>query len=493
MMLRSARGLALALLVLAIAFSAVGPHATASARKHAVSASKGKSSKGKSKSKKKRRRRRPVGPRLYSGVPLKILSKKTTAVAPGVTYTLETVSRNKWRVGIVHADLREGYAVGLFKAKEKAVGFERVEDLVHRLDSARGLNAVAAVNANYWRAGIGTVLGAAVCDGEVVSFDNIKQWSRLVVKRDGTFAIAPDSLAGSVRTPNAGTLLISGVNTRLNDTGIVLYNHFFGATLPPLDTSMHDSLALRKGIGVDSSHTHIAQDTTELFYETDEDWTVLPDSLIPKARSEEYTLKCMAVDLDVPAVNAPWRCRIVAMTSHMVPLLQRGIALSFPRSDSMLYRKLHTGDTITVMFQSGDGSGGAIEDMLMAGPRLVRNGRVSVETDRENFRRKSFIAGGHARTAIGFNEDQDEVILVTVDRPFGTRKVGRPGIGLSDLARILVAEGAADAMNFDGGSSTTLVVNGATVVPDTGKEFSRHVAAAVAIIRSRKPTGETLR
>ena len=480
MITRHARPLFAALLIIAFLFTAATPHSAASARSYTVKAANGKHAKntGKSKKKKRRRRRRPVGPRLYAGAPLKILSKKTSVLARGATYTLETVSRNKWRVGIVHAHLNEGYAVNLYKAKDKAVGFERVEDLVHRLDSAQSLQAIAAVNANYWRAGIGTVLGAAVCDGEVIGFDNIKQWARLMIRRDGSFAIGPDSLAATVTTPR-GTLAIKSVNDRHTDSGIVLYNHFFGPTVPPVDSSNK---------ALDSAMRRMSQDTNEIFYETDEDIYVVPDSLIQKPRSEEHTLKCMAVAIDTPRVNTPFRCRVSAMTSKMVPVLRRGIALTFPRADSTLYHTMHTGDTISVLFQAGDGTGGDIEDMLMAGPRLVRNGRVSVETDAENFHRKSFINGGHARTAIGFSKDQEEVILVTVDRPAGTRKAGRPGIDLRDLARILVAEGAYDAMNFDGGSSTTLVVNGQTVVPDTGKDFSRHVASAIAITRSRKPT-----
>lgn len=474
MIMFSARQIAAALLavVLCIAVSDVqaAKHGATLHAKHSVVKN------GKGAHKKKHRRRRPVGPRLYSGVPLKILSGKTTTIATGVTYTLQTVSqKNQWRVGIVHAKLTEGYRVGLFKARDRAVGFERVEELVHHLDSAQGAVSVAAVNANYWRAGVGTAIGAAICGGEVVSFDNIKTWTRLEISRAGTFRIAPDSLAGWVTTAHGEQLFFKGANCRTADSGIVFYNHFFGPTLPPFDTAN----------AADSLRARLMQDSAELFYETDEDIITLPDSLVLKPHSEEHTLKCMAIAIDTPRINAPWRCHITAMTQKLVPILHNGIALSFPRADSLQYRKLRTGDTITVQFQAGDGEGGDIESMLMAGPRLVRNGKVSVETAEENFHRKSFIAGGHARTAIGINDDQDEVFLVVVDRPAGTRKSGRPGIGLSDLARIMVSAGVYDGMNFDGGSSTTLVVNGQTVFPDTGVEFSRHVASAIAIVRKK--------
>ncbi|HET7153519.1 MAG TPA: phosphodiester glycosidase family protein [Candidatus Kapabacteria bacterium] len=448
-------------------------------------------SKNKSRSKKKRyRRRRPVGPRLYSGVPLTIISKRTKEISPGVTYTEETVSRNHWRVGIIHADLSaDSMWVELRKSKEEAAGMERVEELARRIDSATNERVVAAVNANYWRGGTEDVIGAAVHDGEIVSFDNIKPWSRLQIFNDGTFAITPDSLSVIALVKNYPPFFISRANMRVHDSAVVLYNHYYGTSLPPPppDTSG------KKNIPTDSLHNlqspkdvammNYARDTSELFYETDED--IMPDSLCIIPRSEQYTLKCAFTYIDTPSINATLRCRVVGMSTHTISIPAHGGVLSFPRSDSAMYHHFHSGDTISLECVTSPVTAKPIKEMLMAGPRLVRGGRVSVETDEENFHRKSFIAGSHARTAIGISEDQKEVILLTVDRPFGNRKVGRPGIGLRDLARILVSEGAYDAMNFDGGSSTSLVVNGKTEFPDTGLDFSRHVASAICIMKPK--------
>ncbi len=440
---------------------------------------------GKKKSKGKRRgrrRRRPVGPRLYSGVPLAVLAKHSRVVGPGTVYTEKVVSKkNKWRVGVLACNLDEaGASLTLKKAKERAVGFERVEEFARRIDSTAGAPLVlGAVNANYWRAGVGTVLGAAVCGGEVVGFDNIKQWSRFVVRGDGSFDIRPDSI--SVTLEGHGERVdVAAVNGRFADSTVVLYNHFYGPTVPKVDTASTDTSAEARARR--ETAIHYMRDTTELFYETDEDIGTLPDSLVPVPRSEERTLKIMATLVDTPRVNAPWRCRITATTSKLAPVLRRGVVLTFPRADSIRYRRFRTGDTITVSVRTA-AADDDVRDMCMAGPRLVRHGKVSVETDAEQFHRRSFIAGSHARTAIGYSKDMRTVYFVVVDRPMGTRRKGRPGIGLTDLARIVAAEGAYEAMNFDGGSSTTLVVNDATLFPDTGVDFSRHVASAFCLIR----------
>jgi len=460
---------------------------------HAVNKKKGKY----------KRRRRPVGPRLYSGVPLKIYSKKTVVISPGVQYTEEIVSRNRWRVGIIHADLTaDSLHIELCKSKESASGMERVEELARRIDSTTGESVIAAVNANYWRAGTKDVLGGAVHDGEIIGFDNVKQWSRFLVFRDGTFGVEPESLSISVIPKNIPPFIVSKVNLRLSDSTITLYNHYYGASVPLPDTvtkpvtidSLYNIASIiqhahnpnAQSENKDTARIHYAQDTTELFYETDEDLIPLPDSLVQKPRSEQYTLKCAFIYIDSPFVNSTLRCRITGTSIHAMPIPLRGGVFTFPRADSVSFRALRIGDTISIECITTPLTSQPVKEMLMAGPRLVRSGKVSVETDQENFHKKSFINGSHARTAIGISEDQHEVVLVTVDRPMGTRKLGRPGIGLRDLARILVNESVFDAMNFDGGSSTTLVINKETVFPDTGVEFSRHVASSLCIVRSKK-------
>ena len=76
--------------------------------------------KRKPKSNKKRRRQQP-GPRLYSGVPLKIYSGYTDSISIGITYTEQIVSRNHWRVGIIHADLTaDSLGIDILKAKDSA-------------------------------------------------------------------------------------------------------------------------------------------------------------------------------------------------------------------------------------------------------------------------------------------------------------------------------------------------------------------------------------
>ena len=121
--------------------------------------------------------------------------------------------------------------------------------------------------------------------------------------------------------------------------------------------------------------------------------------------------------------------------------------------------------------------------MTSGTPRLVREGRVSVEWQEEGLRKLRFVNGKYARSAIGISKDGKSIILMTVEA--SNRKMRRSGISLLDMAKILVDEGAYNAMNFDGGGSATMVVNDETVAPRSGTKYSRKISTALFVTRKK--------
>ena len=63
----------------------------------------------------------------------------------------------------------------------------------------------------------------------------------------------------------------------------------------------------------------------------------------------------------------------------------------------------------------------------------------------------------HPRTAIGYSKSEKTLYIVVVD---GRQPFYSQGITLSELADLMIALGAHDAMNLDGGGSSALVVRG---------------------------------
>lgn len=111
---------------------------------------------------------------------------------------------------------------------------------------------------------------------------------------------------------------------------------------------------------------------------------------------------------------------------------------------------------------------------LGGGPRLIRSGQVLVEYVEEGFD-NDFALKRHPRTAIGITAS-GEIVLVVVD---GRSKFST-GATLNELAWIMRGLGCVEALNLDGGGSSTLYAGGAILNrPSDGVE--RPVANALLL------------
>lgn len=109
------------------------------------------------------------------------------------------------------------------------------------------------------------------------------------------------------------------------------------------------------------------------------------------------------------------------------------------------------------------------------GPRLLRDGKIANMAREEKFR--SDVTSGRApRTAIGITGD-GRLLLVCVD---GRRPKSAMGMSLKELSKFMSSIGAKDAMNLDGGGSTTLYLMGRIMnSPSDGSE--RPVSQALVL------------
>jgi hypothetical protein len=119
------------------------------------------------------------------------------------------------------------------------------------------------------------------------------------------------------------------------------------------------------------------------------------------------------------------------------------------------------------------------EDILAAGPRLIASGAVDISTAREQML-ASFGTDRHPRTAIAALAD-GRALLVVVD---GRQPSSSVGMSLQELAQLLLEFGAVDAINLDGGGSTTMVVDREVVNRPSDPTGERPVSDAI-IVRAR--------
>ena len=153
----------------------------------------------------------------------------------------------------------------------------------------------------------------------------------------------------------------------------------------------------------------------------------------------------------------------IAIDSKLVNTGSLGTAVCFG-TDNTVEFKVHNSPTPRP---------GAYESVLAGGPRLVKNGVVSVSPRAEGFRDRHLYRPAQ-RSALGITK-YNKLLLVSVNRP----------IYMSKMARIMRELGAVDAINLDGGSSTALFCDGKTwshpgrrltnliVVYETPTQFAR--------------------
>lgn len=139
---------------------------------------------------------------------------------------------------------------------------------------------------------------------------------------------------------------------------------------------------------------------------------------------------------------------------------------------SVLKKVMTTGQQVKVQFLLPPD----VTDAIGGGPTLLEHGHVHVMARQQHFR--SDVAYGRApRTAIGLTED-GKYLLVTID---GRQPGYSMGATLTELAWTMKDLGAVDALNLDGGGSTTMWLKGHTLNrPSDGRE--RPISTALLVL-----------
>lgn len=114
---------------------------------------------------------------------------------------------------------------------------------------------------------------------------------------------------------------------------------------------------------------------------------------------------------------------------------------------------------------------------LTGGPRLLKQGKVSLSPRREGFT-DPHVMGVARRVAIGYPRSGKKLVLATFLAP----------LSLEQEAKLMRAIGCYEAMNLDGGSSLALSKSGRILVPTT-----RGLTNAIVVYDAKHPAPRKLR
>lgn len=134
-----------------------------------------------------------------------------------------------------------------------------------------------------------------------------------------------------------------------------------------------------------------------------------------------------------------------------VNIPSQGYVINFTGEEQTLADRFQIGTSVKyrVIFENDGGlNWGDIVAAVGGGPRLVNQGRITVNPVAEGFTEDKIVEGSATRSAIGVKADGN-IILLTV-----------PEATIRELAVIMQKLGAVDAMNLDGGASSGLWFQG---------------------------------
>jgi hypothetical protein len=386
-------------------------------------------------------------PRLGAAQPTADDSVSSREVVPGVTFRRITRATGPWVLSVLEVDLRRPeLAVRGIRACDRLLGRERPSAIARRLRQ-EGIDVVGVLNADFFdlRGGTGATESNVIIDGEIVkavtvtespfdAFDNVH--TQFGITMTGAPVLDRFHLKGHVRTPS-GEWPLAAVNAHAAGA-LALFTPWSDsaaiATGPP-DSVAYVAL-LKIGGRADTSHYRVQSDTMR------------EQGLV----TSEQTAVLVASGTALPVVQRLRANDRVDVVTGLVP------------------------------------DRGALRTLVGGWPRTVQAGRnVALEADSVEGTVPTFSRARHPRSALGISRDSATLYLVAVDG----RQQASVGMTLEELADAMIALGAYEAMNFDGGGSTALVVRDSIVNAPSDTSGERAVGNVVVVTR-RDPGQQTL-
>jgi len=361
---------------------------------------------------------------------------ESAQVVEGVFHHKVHLVKGPWWIHVLEIDLPRVWERGIRLQTVNAPegGAEKTSVMVGE--------ALAGINGDFfgYQNGRARVAGLQIRDGCLLQRPHGR--SAFAISRDGLPLIGVFDLEAGLITAAGETLPIAGFGHEPKSTELSFYNHFSPA--------FHDSVHAEIGFQLQG---------------------------LEEGR----------------AVNDTVSARVVQVRRRAWPLLlERNQWLVAAGAEYAHADRIAPGDTVHLFLRllpsgSADPTRDRLIEAMGGGPRILRDGVVSVENAEERLG-GSFAADRHPRTAIGYSQDGRSLFLVVVD---GRQPGYSVGMSLEELASFMrtrlsrfteARENAYQALNLDGGGSTTMVVRQQVVNSPSDQTGERPVANALLLV-----------
>lgn len=349
-------------------------------------------------------------------------------VGPGTTQTslLFTGPTYNLRVFYLTVDLKTpNVSIRAVSGNDMVAGCETTSSMAKRHD-APGARYFCGVNGDFYATGgtslrgkslVGTPTNASIVDGEI--FKTSEAWKQFAVDVNGVPYVGFASFSQGTAVCGDKTVPFTGVNVPSPNNALTIYTpKYYGGTNMRTSTMSEVTVKL-----ADGEKFQAGRSCKVVVTGTPSD----------------------AGDMDVP--------------SDGFVLHGRGNVSSFVSG-------LKAGDVVTLnSVVTIDGTKIVPEQLVSGNPKTVGDGKT---LDTENERGDA--SGYHPRTGIGYGDNKSKVIMMVVDG----RSAISNGARTSQVGELMRYAGATDAINLDGGGSSTCYTQalGIRNVPSDGSERS---------------------
>ncbi len=348
----------------------------------------------------------------------------TAIVGPGIRSTKIVVRSVPWSIDVVEVDLKDPHVrFEAVKSHDRLfAGLERTSSIAARYD-APSHYVVAAVNADFFDFGTSNPVSMQVSGGEFLHSVTSNRPAVGFLPGNG-MTFARPAFSGWVRVHDV-TRSLNAVNLTRTAGQLVLYNPMFGAS------------------------TGTASGGTE----------VVLTALTPWGTNDSVT--CLVSSAGIGAGNT-------GLAAGTAVLSGDGAAGTY------LSGSCPVDDTVTIATSVIAGLP-PIRELISGYPFLVVNGaRASLDPN------DSFVSTRNPRTMVGINADTTRLFLVVVDGRQALLSAGMTLIEASDFLRNVLH--ISQAINLDGGGSSTMVVRGQVVNSPSDPGGERSVANALLVV-----------
>lgn len=335
-----------------------------------------------------------------------------TVVGPGTTFTYIDARSPNLRISALKIDisLPENKITTVLANDRLSLGNEMTRNMSTR-NTGNGHLVIGALNGDYFGSGpYGKLADGQIINGEYV-FGGHRNRSSFGMTADGMPVVDILNFDGELRLNDESTFRILRLNREQANNALVLYNYYTGNTTRSDDTAT--------------------------------EWRLRP--------------------LEDITTNAPVQFEVTAVERHQGNMTIGPDDYVLTGTGAIaddLYEKLEVDDQVHITMKvvptrHDELAEKQIAELMGGGPRLLTNGEhaTSEFVGFEGFG-QNHSGERHPRTAVGFNKDSTIVIFAVVD---GRQHFSR-GASMQEMATIMQDLGAWNAVNLDGGGSSTLVV-----------------------------------